>query len=100
MSNPSAEYSPPRPSAAGGRPYVIAGFICAIVAVVLLPIVLGPIAVVLGFLAYRKNDPMGRSVMIAGVVGTLLGVVLGALIFAGSQEQAALALAEAVAQSR
>ena len=100
MSNPSADYSPPRSSTAGGRPYAIAGFFCAVVAVVFLPIVLGPIAVVLGHLAHRKSDPMGRWVMVAGVVGMLLGLALGALVFAESQEQAALALAQAVALRR
>ena len=100
MSHPSADYSPPRSSAAGGRPYVIAGFICAVVAVGFLPIVLGPIAVVLGFLAHRKHDPMGRWVMIVGVVGMLLGFALAALLFAESQEQAAQALSQALGQPR
>jgi hypothetical protein len=100
MSDPSAQYAPPRSSAAGGRPYVIAGFVCALIAVGFLPIVLGPAAIVLGFLAHRKRDPLGRWVMIAGAIGMILGFVVGALVFAESQESAAPTLAAALGQSR
>jgi len=96
VSNSSAEYAPPRSSSRAGRPYVIAGFICAAVAIVFLPIVLGPVAVVLGFLAHRKGDRLGRWVMAAGVVGMVLGFALGALVFAEAQRQGALALVQSV----
>lgn len=87
----SAEYAPPSASASAGRPYVIAGFICAAVAVFLIPIVLGPAAIVLGIVAHRKRDPLGRWVIVAGVVGLALGLALGALVLHKVKQQQALA---------
>ena len=93
MSHPSTDYAPPTTSASAGRPYAIAGFICAAIAVFLLPIVLGPIAIVLGVVAHRKGDPLGRWTIAAGVVGLALGFALGALVLHKVKEQsAALAL--------
>ena len=100
MSHSSSPYAPPSPTAQGSRPYVVAGFLCAVVAVFFLPIVLGPIAVVLGFLAHRKGDRTGRWVMVAGVLGTVLGFVLGALVFAQTTDSTALHALGAVAQTR
>ncbi len=71
---------------------MLAGFVCAAVAVFFLPIVLGPVAVVLGLVAHRKGDPLGRWVMAAGVLGTVLGFALGALVFAKVQPSALVAL--------
>ena len=71
---------------------MLVGFLCAAVAVFFLPIVLGPVAVVLGFVAHRKGDPLGRWVIGAGVLGTVLGFALGALVFAKLQQSALAAL--------
>ena len=93
MSHPSTDYPPPpAASQSGGRPYALAGFVCAAVAVFFLPIVLGPAAVVLGFVAHRKGDPLGRWAIAAGVLGTVLGFALGALVFAEVQQSALAAL--------
>ncbi len=67
---------------------MLIGFVCALVAVFFLPIVLGPVAVVLGVVAHRKRDPLGRWVIAAGVLGTVLGFALGALVFAKVQPSA------------
>lgn len=95
MSN-STEYAPPSSSTSAGRPYAIAGFICAAVALLFLPIVLGPIAIVLGIVAHSKRDPLGRWVIVAGVVGLAVGLALGALVLHKVQQQkGALALVHA-----
>jgi len=89
MSHPSADYAPPATSSSQGRPYAIAAFICAAVAVVLLPIVLGPIAIVLGVVAHSKGDPLGKWAIAAGVAGLALGFALGALVLNKAKEQSA-----------
>lgn len=88
MSQPASEYAPPRESARAGRPYAIGAFVCAVVAVFFLPIVLGPVAVVLGVVAYRKGDRLGRWAIAAGVLGTVLGFALGALVFNATKDGA------------
>ncbi len=53
----------------------------AALALVFVPIVLGPIGAVLGFVANSEGDkPYGMYVGIAGIVTTVLGMVLGAAV--------------------
>jgi len=93
MSNPSADYAPRTTSGSPGRPYAVAGFICAVVAVFFLPIVLGPVAIALGIVAHLKGDPLGRWAIAAGAAGLVLGFALGALVLHKAKQQSgALAL--------
>jgi hypothetical protein len=66
--------------AGSGRGYTIGAAICAVVAVFFLPIVFGPIAVVLGFVANAKGDRAGLWVAIAAIVATFVGMALGAAV--------------------
>lgn len=79
---------PPSPSAYG-RGYTVAGFICAVIALVFLPVVLGPLGAVLGYVGYRKGDELGRWAIAAGVAATVLGVVLGVLLFSAAKNSGA-----------
>ncbi len=93
----SDQYAPPRPGSrgtGGGRPYAIGAFVCAVVAVFFLPVVLGPVAIVLGVVAHRKGDPLGRWAVVAGVVGLAAGLALGTLA-AAKVHSSALALLRA-----
>lgn len=72
----------PEKQASGGRGFAIAAFVCAAVAILVLPIVLGPAAIGLGFVAQRKGDKLGVPAMIAGGVGMALGFLVGALFVA------------------
>ncbi len=65
-----------RQSQQRGRPFSIAGLVCAVVALFFLPIVLGPVGAVLGFVGYAKGDRMGLWVGIAGIVATIAGMAL------------------------
>lgn len=87
MSDAADSYAPPAPpsSRERGRPYAIGGLVCALVAVFFLPIVLGPVAAVLGVVALRRGDPLGRWVIAAGVLATAVGIVLGALVFTATR---------------
>ena len=68
-----------------GRTFTIIGFICAAVAVFFLPIVLGPAAIILGLVGRSKGDPLGTWAAVAGAVALVVGLVLGAMVFAASQ---------------
>ena len=79
----------PAPRAAaqpGARALTIASFVLAALALFFLPVVLGPIALVLGILGYVRGDrPLAMYAIIASVVGLLGGVLLGALLLNASR---------------
>lgn len=72
-------YPPPRPSSQG-RPWVIAGGVCAGLALIFVPIVLGPLGAAFGFIGRAKGDAAGLWVGIAGIVTTIVGIILGIVI--------------------
>lgn len=75
---------PPAPAdarAEAGRGYSIAGGILGVAALVVLPILLGPAGIALGYVGYRKGDRHGRTAMIVAGVGTVLGILFGILAF-------------------
>ena len=64
---------PPRTIAEDARRWTVAGFVFAAVAVVLLPLVLGPLGAGLGFVGHRHGDRLGRWAVGAAILGMLLG---------------------------
>lgn len=78
----SYDSAPPASGSKPGRILSIVGIVLAVLAVFVLPIVLGPVAAILGFVAQSKGDkPLGMYVGIVGIVATVIGMVLGALVF-------------------
>lgn len=67
--------------ASSGRGLSIAGIVLGVVAVFLLPIVLGPVGIVLGYLGHRRGDPLGRTAMIVAGVGLVAGLIVGFFAF-------------------
>lgn len=65
-----------------GRTLTIVGAVLAVLALVVLPIVLGPVGAVLGFVGYSKGDkPVGLYVGIGGIVTTIVGILIGVAMF-------------------
>jgi hypothetical protein len=79
-SSPEGQYPAPPRQANAGRGFTIAGGICAVLALAILPPVLGVVALVLGIVGYRKGDRAGMYVAIAAVVCAVLGMVIGAAV--------------------
>ena len=65
-----------------GSPFSIAAIVLGIVAVFLLPILLGPLAIVLGAVGMSRREPLGKIGLIVGIVGMVAGFALGAAYFA------------------
>ena len=74
MTGPSYAPENATPGRPPGRRWSIAGIICGLVAVILLPIVLGPLGVILGMVGLVKGD---RALGIVAIVVSVLGLVLG-----------------------
>ena len=71
-------------TAAAGRPgrgLAIAGLVSAGLSVVILPVVLGLVAVVTGILAMKKGErSLGRLAIILGVVLPIVGTALAVVV--------------------
>lgn len=68
------------------RTLSIVGAVLGVLALVVLPIVLGPIGAVLGFVGYAKGDkPFGLYVGIGAIITTVVGLALSAAILASVQ---------------
>lgn len=60
----------------------IVGVVLGVLALVIVPIALGPIGAVLGFVAYARGDkPFGLYVGIGCIVATVVGMILGAVVY-------------------
>ena len=76
---PQAQYPAP-PTANTGRGFTIAGGVCAVLALALVPPVFGILGLVLGLVGYKKNDRPGLYVAIAAVVCAVVGMIVGAAV--------------------
>ncbi|MGI9018273.1 MAG: hypothetical protein ACR2HR_14420 [Euzebya sp.] len=63
-----------------GRVFSIIGIVLAFLALAFVPIIIGPIGAVLGYVGHRKGDPWGMKVMIGAIVATVVGMIIGAIV--------------------
>ena len=68
---------PPRNT---GRGFTVAGLVCALVSILVAPIILGPLGIIFGFVGYSKGDPKGKWVGILAIVCTAVGLGLTYLV--------------------
>ncbi|WP_229401392.1 hypothetical protein [Micromonospora okii] len=74
-------HSTARPRSNAARICTILGFVFAVVAVFLAPVIFGVIGVILGIVGAVLGDkPLGWYAAAASVAGTILGIVLAAII--------------------
>jgi len=60
-----------------------AGIIVALISTVVIPIIFGPIAIVLGVIGHSRGDPRGKIAIVLGVVCMLIGFALSYILFIG-----------------
>ncbi len=77
--------SEPAPAATNnGRVFSIISIVLGVVAILILPIILGPVGVVLGFVGHRKGDRLGLFAAIWCIVATIIGIAIGAAVVANN----------------
>ena len=54
------------------------------VSLLFLPIIFGPIAIVLAIIAKSRKERLSTVALIISIVGTVVGFILGALVFAAT----------------
>ncbi len=67
----------PPPPAFPGRNLTIAAFVLAGLALILFPIVLGPVGVGLAVAGHNKGDPLAKWAIWAAAAATVIGMILG-----------------------
>ena len=63
-----------------GRTLTIVGFVCAALALFVLPVLFGAAAIVCGIVGWRSGDRLGVWAAVAGVVGLLGGLAIAAAV--------------------
>jgi cytochrome c biogenesis protein CcdA len=69
-----------------GRVCTILAFVLGAISILLIPIILGPIAIVLAYVGYKKGDPLARYALPFAIVAMILGFVLGFIVFAANDD--------------
>jgi hypothetical protein len=79
------EYPPPPPSREG-RGFTIGAFVCAGAALLIIPILFGPVGIALGVIGERKGDPLGRTAWILAIVGMVVGIGIAIAVGGGTDD--------------
>jgi hypothetical protein len=63
-----------------GNTLSIIGIVCGVVAVLFLPIVFGPVGIILGIIGKTRNEKLSTIAIVVAVVGMVAGFILGAVV--------------------
>ena len=63
----------------------IIAIVCGVVAVLFLPIILGPLGLILAGIGKSRGEKLSTIGLVVAGVGMVLGFVLGALVYSASQ---------------
>jgi len=58
----------------------IIAIVCGVVAVIFLPIVFGPIGIILGVIGKTRHERLSTIAIVVAVVGMVVGFILGAIV--------------------
>lgn len=79
MSQQSSTGQSTSTASSSSKGFSIGAIVCGIVAVLILPIVFGPVGLVLGGVAKKRGERLSTIALVVAGVGMVLGFVLGAL---------------------
>jgi hypothetical protein len=69
-----------QPSSQSGSTFSIIAIILGGVGFLILPILLGPAAIILAVIAKTKKEKLANVALTVGILGTVMGMILGAII--------------------
>ncbi|HST64864.1 MAG TPA: hypothetical protein VLM05_06720 [Mycobacteriales bacterium] len=95
MTAPQDPYSYPGGSGHPGEPgaparregpqiFSIMAIVCGVLAILILPIVFGPIGIILAIVANRRAEPLWKIALGVAVGGMILGFILGAIVLSNN----------------
>ena len=68
----------------GAQIFSILAIVSGVVAVLLIPILFGPIGIVLAVVARYRTEPLWKIGLAVAIVGMLLGFLLGYIVLSGN----------------
>ena len=68
----------------GAQVFSIIAIICGVLAILILPIVFGPVGIVLAIVANRRGEPLWKVALGVAIGGMILGFILGAIVLGAS----------------
>lgn len=71
-------------TAAANDTKIVVAYVCAAIAVFLLPIIFGPVAIWLAHSEKKVGNPKAGTAFAVAIGATILGMIVGMLVFAGS----------------
>ena len=83
MSEPRPSYAPENatPGRPRGRGWSIAGIISGVLAIVIVPVLLGPLGLVFGIVGFARGDRgLGITAIIVSFLGLVIGLVVGLVL--------------------
>lgn len=63
-----------------GNTFSIIAIVLGAISFLILPIVLGPAAIILAVIAKSKNEKLANVALAVSILGTVIGMILGAII--------------------
>ena len=65
---------------ARGNTLSIIAIVCGVIAVLILPIVFGPVGIVLGVIGKTRHEKLSTIAIVVAAAGMVIGFILGAII--------------------
>ena len=81
------DHAPPNSATGSGQPgsgKLVVSYILSLISVFFLPIIFGPIAIVLAYSARKAGNPKGQTALVVAIAATIVGMILGAAIVLAS----------------
>lgn len=73
-----------QPPRQGAQIFSIIAIICGVLAILILPIIFGPIGIALALVARSKHEPLWKVALGVAIAGTVLGFLLGAIVLSNN----------------
>jgi hypothetical protein len=68
----------------GPQIFSILAIVCGVVAILILPIIFGPIGIILAVVANRRGEPLWKIALGVALGGMVLGFILGAIVLSNN----------------
>jgi hypothetical protein len=73
-----------QPPRQGAQVFSIIAIICGVLAILILPIVFGPVGIALALVGRSRREPLWKVALGVAIGGMVLGFVLGAIVLSNS----------------
>lgn len=68
----------------GAQIFSILAIVCGVLSILILPIIFGPIGIILAVIANRRGEPLWKIALGVAVGGMVLGFILGAVVLSNN----------------